>query len=136
MSDYFKSYRKYYYDLYASWKYVLLGAWDSKKKRGLRYLKVPSVKFQYMSGKMDKPELLCFAILEWQIWASDTEAKSEGQILNVYSHHPVHQGEEWQFAPAAELPSESGAPKKKNKSCKSRVLPQHCTAESFRENQS
>lgn len=88
-----------------------------------------------MSGDMEECELLCFAILAWQNWASDTEAKSEGQILNFYSHHPVHQGEEWQFAPAAELPSESGA-QKKPECCKNRVLPQHCNAESFRENQS
>lgn len=131
---YFKSYREYYNELYASWKYdFLLGAWDSK--RGVRYLKVLSVKFQYMSGDMEECELLCFAILAWQNWASDTEAKSEGQILNFYSHHPVHQGEEWQFTPAAELPSESGA-QKNPECCKNRVLPQHCNAESFRENQS
>lgn len=81
-----------------------------------------------MSGEMEKHELLCFAILEWQIWASHTEAKSEGQILNVYSHHPVHQGEEQQFAPAAELPSESswGTKKKKKDAVKTECC--HSTA--------
>lgn len=83
-----------------------------------------------MSGEMEECELLYFAILVWQNWASDTEAKSEGQILNVFCHHSVHQGEEWQFAPAAELPSEFGAQKK------DAVKTERCNAESFRENQS
>lgn len=87
---------------------------------------------------MEEQGLLGFRILEWPIWVSDIEAKSEGQILDVCSHCLVHQGEEWQFAPAAELPCESswGTGKKKKRHCKNRVLPQHCNAERFRENQS
>lgn len=68
LSNYFKSYRKYYNELSASWKYnVVIEASQSKKKRAVRYLKVLSVNCQYMSGEMEEHELLCFAILEWQI---------------------------------------------------------------------
>lgn len=57
-----------------------------------------------MSGEMEEKGLLDFRILEWSIWVSDIEVKSQGRIFNVCSLHPVCQGKEWQFAPAAELP--------------------------------